>query len=98
MKRLILGVVKCFEYIFCNKEVEDLDGEFVIDVKNKWFGIDQGSDGLMFNYIDCLIDFSILESNDYNVVDCFLYLVLFVGKIGMFLLLKIVWIEIFIDI
>lgn len=93
-KRSVLGVAKRLEYIFRNKEVEDLDGEFAIDAKNKWFGIDQGSDGLTFNYTDRLTDLSILESNDHNAADRFPHLVLFVGKIGTSSLSKTVWIEI----
>ncbi|KAK4666782.1 hypothetical protein QC763_0050530 [Podospora pseudopauciseta] len=79
-KRSVLGVAKRLEYIFRNKEVEDLDGEFAIDAKNKWFGIDQGSDGLTFNYTDRLTDISILESNDHNAADRFPHLVSFVGN------------------
>lgn len=81
-KRSVLGVAKRLKYIFRNKEVEDLDGEFAIDAKNKWFGIDQGSDGLTFNYTDRLTDISILESNDHNAADRFPYLVSFVDKTG----------------
>lgn len=92
-ERSVLGVAKRLAYIFRNKEVEDLDGAFAIDAKNKWFGIDQGSDGLTFNYTDRLTDISILESNDHNAADRFPHLVSFAGKTGTSSLSETVWIE-----
>ncbi|KAK0666120.1 hypothetical protein QBC41DRAFT_281679 [Cercophora samala] len=77
-----IDVVERLNHIFHNKRKEDLDWLFADDAKTKWFGVDKGSNGLIFTYTDRLTSIMVKTADLDASAARFPLLVSFVGRTG----------------